>query len=359
MRIGLVCPYSLTLPGGVQGQVLGLARALRARGHHVRVIAPTDGPPPEAGITSVGRSVPLSANGSVAPIAPDPAAALRTVGAVHQEDLDVLHLHEPFQLGPCLTLLLAAPLPLVGTFHAAGADWYYRLFGRLLRRPARHLAARVAVSEDAAALVQRIVGEGTQLLFNGIEVERFRSASPHPSIAPTVLFVGRHEPRKGLSVLLAARHRLPDDTRLWIAGEGPETTELQAETAGDERVEWLGRLDDDELASRLRGADAFCAPSLGGESFGIVLLEAMAAGTPIVAGDNPGYRRVARHGQDALLVPTGDAEALGAALCQVLDDGDLAERLVASGEERVKEYSMAHLADCYLDLYRDATEGPC
>jgi phosphatidylinositol alpha-mannosyltransferase len=155
-------------------------------------------------------------------------------------------------------------------------------------------------------------------------------------------------------VLLDARHHLPDDVRFWIGGEGPETDELQELCGGDDRVEWLGRLSDDELCSRLRGADVFCAPSLGGESFGIVLLEAMAAGTAIVAGDNPGYRRVARPDQDALLVPPGDSEALGLALCRLLDDGDLAERLVTSGWERAKEFSMDRLAGCYEQIYQRA-----
>jgi phosphatidylinositol alpha-mannosyltransferase len=354
VRVGLVCPYSLTIPGGVQGQVLALARTLRVRGHEVRVIAPCDGPPPESGVTTIGKSVPLSANGSVAPIAPDPPAVLRTLRAIAAEEFDIVHLHEPFVPGPCLSVLLTCSTPLVGTFHAAGGFPIYRLAGPLLRRPSRRLAVRCAVSEDAATLARRITGGEYEILFNGIEIERFATAPPHASSSPTILFVGRHEPRKGLRVLLDARHHLPDDVRFWIGGEGPETDELQELCGGDDRVEWLGRLSDDELCSRLRGADVFCAPSLGGESFGIVLLEAMAAGTAIVAGDNPGYRRVARPDQDALLVPPGDSEALGLALCRLLDDGDLAERLVTSGWERAKEFSMERLAGCYEQIYQRA-----
>ena len=141
------------------------------------------------------------------------------------------------------------------------------------------------------------------------------------------------------------------DVRLWVAGDGPETCMLQQQTSADTRVEWLGRIDDDELARRLRGADVFCAPSLYGESFGVVLLEAMAAQTPIVASDLPGYRNVARRGQDALLVEPGDARALAEALGRLLEQPTLSETLVASGEARAAEFSMDRLAERYLDFY--------
>ena len=156
-------------------------------------------------------------------------------------------------------------------------------------------------------MAQEALGGDYTLLFNGIEVERFAKASPWPSDAPTIFFVGRHEPRKGLAVLLEALQSLPADVRLWIAGDGPETASLQARYSHDARVEWLGRIDDHEKASRLRGADVFCAPSLRGESFGVVLLEGMAAQTPVVASDLPGYRNVARSGADGILVPPDDA----------------------------------------------------
>src|SRR5260221_2051095 len=149
------------------------------------------------------------------------------------------------------------------------------------------------------------LGGESPLLFNGIEVDRFAKASPWPSDGPTIFFVGRHEPRKGLAVLLEAMRSLPADVHLWVAGDGPETRALQARHGGDERIEWLGRVDDDEKAERLRGADVFCAPSLRGESFGVVLLEGMAAQTPVVASDLPGDHNVARSGADAVLVPPG------------------------------------------------------
>jgi phosphatidylinositol alpha-mannosyltransferase len=147
---------------------------------------------------------------------------------------------------------------------------------------------------------------------------------------------------------------LPAETRLWVAGDGPETAELQARYAGDGRIEWLGRITDDEKAARMRGADVFCAPSLRGESFGVVLLEAMAAGAPIVASAIEGYQNVARSDQDALLVPPGDVGALRDALRRLLDDGPLRDRLIASGRARAEQFSMKRLAERYLELYARA-----
>jgi phosphatidylinositol alpha-mannosyltransferase len=353
VRIGLVCPYSLTLPGGVQGQVLGLARSLRLLGHEARVLGPCDGPPPDAGVTPLGACIPLAANGSVAPIAPDLPCALRTIRALRDEDFDVVHLHEPMVPGPCMTTAVMAGSPLLGTFHAAGTSASYRYAGGPLRWLAGRLDRRCAVSEDARRLAGEHLGGEYELVFNGIEIERFAKATPEPTEGPTILFLGRHEPRKGLAVLLEAMAELPADVRLWVASDGPETARLRAEAADDPRVSWLGRLGDEEKARRLRGADVFCAPSLHGESFGVVLLEAMAASTPIVASDLPGYRNVARPGVEALLVPPGDARALAGALRDVLTSTRRAGELVAAGDARAEELSMDHLAERYLDLYAD------
>ena len=351
MRVGLICPYSLTTPGGVQGQVLGLARSLRHLGHDARVLGPCDGPPPDAGVTPLGRSVPTAANGSVAPIAPDPSCQLRTIRALRDEGFDVLHLHEPLVPGPCMTAILFRNAPIVGTFHAAGGSAAYRYLNWGVRRLARRLDHRCAVSEDARAMAHDALGGDYTLLFNGIEVDRFAKAEPWPSDAPTIFFVGRHEPRKGLAVLLEALQSLPSDVRVWVAGDGPESSALQRQYGHDGRIEWLGRIDDHEKACRLRGADVFCAPSLRGESFGVVLLEGMAAQTPVVASDLPGYHNVARSGADAILVPPGDAAALAGALAKVLENPTCAERLVASGRERAEEFSMDNLAARYADLY--------
>jgi phosphatidylinositol alpha-mannosyltransferase len=354
MRVGLICPYSLTVPGGVQGQVLGLARTLRKLGHDTRVLGPCDGPPPDAGVTPLGNSLPTAANGSVAPIAPDIPAQLRTIRALRDEAFDIVHLHEPFCPGPTHTALLFKSQPLIGTFHAAGGSAAYRAFEPIVRRVARRLDVRCAVSVDAEKMARETLGGEYVLTFNGVETATFSKADPYPSDAPTILFLGRHEPRKGLAVLLDAMSLLPANVRLWIGSDGPETAALRVRTAGDPRITWLGRISDEEKARRMRGADVFCAPSLHGESFGVVLLEAMAAETAVVASDLPGYANVARADRDGLLVPPGDVAALAAALRRMLDDRSLRARLVTSGEARAAEFSMERLAEVYLDLYQRA-----
>jgi phosphatidylinositol alpha-mannosyltransferase len=358
VRIGMICPYSLSLPGGVQGQVLGLARMLRAAGHPTRVLGPCDGPPPDAGVTPLGDSLPTAANGSMAPIAPDVSCALRTIRALRDEDFDVLHLHEPLAPGPTTTALFLAQSPMVGTFHAAGGSRAYDLLNRPVRWLSRRMDRVFAVSDDAAAMAHASLGGEYEVLFNGVDVQRSQQVEPWPTDRPTVFFIGRHEPRKGLAVLLDAMAGLDHNVRLWVAGDGPETDELQDRVAGDSRVQWLGRISDAERTARISGAHVFCAPSLRGESFGVVLLEGMACGTPVVASDIPGYGKVARGGDDALLVPAGDAGALSSAIMRVLADPVLAARLVASGRQRAEEFSMRRLADRYLEAYASVMGTP-
>ncbi len=358
MRVGLICPYSLTVPGGVQAQVMGLARALRAKGHEVRVLAPTDGPPPEPWVTSVGPTMLKDSNGSVAPVAPHPPAQVRAIRSLWEEDFDVLHVHEPLCPGPTVTAVVMKTAPMIGTFHAAGNQPAYKYLGWLARKLARRLEVKVAVSEDAKALAEPTVPGKWMVLFNGVEIDRF-DVEPweRPDDRRVVLFVGRHEERKGLAVLLAAAERLPDDVVVWVAGEGPETDALRARWAGARNVEWLGRVTDVERNRRMVAADAFCAPSLGGESFGVILTEAMAAGTPVVASDISGYARVAGPQPDdprtaARLVAPGDPAELASALTGVLDDPIAAAELVVVGRDRADRFSMDRLAEEYLSLYR-------
>ena len=353
LRIGMVSPYSLTIPGGVQQQVLGLARSLRELGHEVRVLGPCDGPPPDPFVTPLGNSLPTAVNGSVAPLAPDASAALRTIRALNDEAFDVLHVHEPLCPGPSLTSLLVKLAPVVATFHSAGESGAYKAFSRQLRWAASRIDIRVAVSKDAVELAHRYIGGEYEILFNGIELSSFLGSSSGPR-ENAIFFCGRHEPRKGLGVLLEAHALLPPDVRLWVASDGPETAELRARFGSDPRVEWLGRIPDDEKVDRLSRAAAFCAPSLRGESFGIVLLEAMAAGTPVVACDIDGYRNVATNGENALLVPPNDHAALAAALARVIADTRLAATLVENGRVHARDFSMDSLAERYVALYHRA-----
>jgi phosphatidylinositol alpha-mannosyltransferase len=217
---------------------------------------------------------------------------------------------------------------------------------------------RCVVSQDALDLAGKYFGGDYEMVFNGIEVNRFAKATPWPTDeGRIVFFCSRHEDRKGLSVLLDAVEALPPDTRIWVGSDGPQTPELKARYGEDPRIEWLGRLDEQEKTSRLRAADVFCAPSLHGESFGIVLLEAMAAGTPVVASELPGYAKVGRQDREALLVPPGDPVALGAALTRVLQDSSLASRLVEGGRLRADELSMDRLAEIYVEKYERAVSS--
>ncbi len=356
LRVGIVCPYSLTVPGGVQMQVLGLAREVRSRGVEARVLGPCDGPPPASFVTPLGNSLPTSANGSVAPLAPDPPAMFRTLQVLAAERFDVLHLHEPMAPGPTLTAAVTHRYPTVGTFHAAGRSTSYRLIKPWLLSWIKRIDHKVVVSKDALALVQSHLGGEYEVLFNGVEVDRIRRASPIELDAgdpPAIFFCGRHEERKGLSVLLDAFERLPVEAQLWIASSGPDTAALKKRTAGDDRIHWLGRISDEEKFARLRAASVFCAPSLGGESFGVVLIEAMAAGTTVVASSLDGYQNVATHEEDSLLSPPGDADALAVQLERALGDPALAARLRGAGDGRAERFAMSALADRYIEIYHD------
>lgn len=351
LRVGLVCPYSLSVPGGVQAQALGMARELRRRGVEVRLLGPCDGPPPAAFVTPLGNSLPTAANGSIAPLAPDPAAVLRTIRALNDESFDVLHLHEPLAPGPTLTALVLHPAPVVATFHAAGESASYRAFRPVLVKLLERVDHRVVVSKDALDLVERHLGGEYEVLFNGVDTDEISAVEPYPSDRPAVFFLGRHEERKGLGVLLAAFALLDEDVECWVAGDGPDTAALRQRYDHDPRIVWLGRVDDHEKLARLRGATIFCAPSLRGESFGIVLAEAMAAGTAVVASALDGYRNVATDDVDAVLVPPGDVDRLGDALRALLVDHPRRARLVAAGRVRADHLAMSTLVERYLEIY--------
>ena len=354
LRVAIVCPYSLSVFGGVQGQVLGLANALRARGCETRVIAPCDGPPPESGITTVGPTRRVPSNGSVAPITSNHLASARTLEALRGFAPDVVHLHEPLTPGPTHAALVGTDLPLVGTFHAsyAGYNKWYAALRRPLQRMVDRLTICTSVSAEASRNVEAAFGVECRILFNGVEVERYATAEPWPSPEPAIFFVGRHEPRKGLSVLLDAFTGLDRPARLWVASTGPQTDALRDRAVPG--VDWIGRVTELEKARRLRGATIACFPSIDGESFGVVLLEAMAAGTAVVASDLMGYRAVASTGDEARLVPPGDADALRDALRALLDDAETRSKMAGVGAARAVELSMDHLAERYETVYDDA-----
>ena len=341
----------MSVPGGVQAQVMGLARELRRIGHEVRVLAPCDGPPPEPFVTPLGQSLPTSANGSVAPLAPDPSAALRTIRALNDEAFDIIHLHEPIVPGPTVTSLLLRLAPTVGTFHAAGDSSSYRVLNKTARWAANHLSARVAVSDAAKELASRYLDGDYQVLFNGIETSRYLKTGAQREAQPTIFFCGRFEPRKGLEVLLGAMKYLPHNFSLWIAADGPGINEMHRLHESDKRISWLGRITETDKLDRLSRCTVFCAPSLRGESFGIVLLEAMAAAAPLVTTDIDGYRNVATHELNALLVAPGDEEQLANSITRIVSDSNLTQRLVTGGLKRAEDFSMQRLAEEYVLIY--------
>lgn len=356
LRIGMFSPYSLTVPGGVQAQVLGLSAELRRMGHEVRVLGPCDGPPPAAWVTPLGDSLPTAANGSIAPLAPDPSASLRTIRALRDEDFDVWHLHEPLAPGPTMTALTLHSRPIVGTFHAAGRSSSYRALRPVLAALVRRIDHAVAVSPHARELAARYFDREYEVLFNGIALPPAPSQAVPGSdpLRDGVLFIGRHEERKGLAVLLEAMDILAADGRRLmcrVIGDGPDTEELRRRHGDPTRVRWLGRVSEAEKVALLASSTVFAAPSLHGESFGVVLLEAMAAGAAVVASDLDGYGNVATHGADALLVPPGDPVALAGAIARLVDDVDLRGRLVTAGHERAARFSMRRLAELYVERY--------
>jgi len=359
----MLSPYSLARPGGVQGQVIGLARSLRALGHEVTVLAPArhdDEMPDTVGDHYViGRPVALRSNGSVAPVALWPTAAARAERFVRNGDFDVVHLHEPLAPMASYGFVLKVPLPMVGTYHRAGVSRWVRPLAPLAELVGRRMQIRVAVSESARETGMNAGGGDFEVLFNGVDMDRFESAPPHGDAEgrPAVLFLGRHEPRKGLQVLLDAFATLERPAVLWVAGDGPATEVQRRRHPPSDRVHWLGVLSEEQVASRLAGADVLCAPSLQGESFGMVLLEGMAAGCTVVASDIEGYRTAS--GGHATLVPPGDAPALARALENALADGGGFSSTEArkAATEYAREWSMETLAKRYVDVYERAIEA--
>ena len=354
VRIAVICPYSLGYPGGVQSQVVGLSESMRKLGHEVELLAPCDDLKPPYEMICLGPSLRLHANGSVAPTGLRVMTLAKLRRELRKESFDVVHLHEPLAPGPSMVTLMSTSVPIIGTFHRQGVSLPYRAWGRAFRPLANRLADRFAVSDHAAATAREVIGGQYRVVGNGVDIERFSGSPSWPKSSPVVLFLGRHEHRKGLEVLLKAIALLQSDAEFWIAGDGPQSPELHRKYSKLQNVHWLGRISDAEVASRLRAADVYVAPSLFGESFGVVLLEAMASQAAIVASNISGYRDVARNDSEALLVEPGDSSSLASAIESVLHDESLRERLVSNGLLRASQFSMESLAKMYVGAFQDA-----
>jgi phosphatidylinositol alpha-mannosyltransferase len=357
-RTVLVSPYALSVFGGVQEQVLAMSRVLTTRGHDVLIVAPDvhdeavyDTP---AKVVRLGPRWSIPANGSNAPLTLSPIAASRARAAIDAFRADVVHFHEPF--APLLgwSALWAHRYPAVATFHRSGdgpALTYSRL---LLERLATRIDVAVSVSEAAASTIRGAIGLESDILFNGFELDRF-VATPRQTTSGTVLFyVGRLEDRKGVASAIAATraHHAKGGKpwRLVIAGEGPDRARLETLAHGDPSIEFLGRVSDEEKRLWLRKVDVLLATSTHGESFGLVLLEAMASETLVVASDIPGYREAAG-GHATLFVP-GDAAALESAIEETVSSSRDAR--IAEARAYAQQWSMSSLVDAYEQRYEEA-----
>ncbi|MBV8928354.1 MAG: glycosyltransferase family 4 protein, partial [Mycobacteriaceae bacterium] len=316
MRIGMVCPYSFDVPGGVQSHVLQLAEVMRARRHEVSVLAPSS-PHVELPdyVVSGGKAVPIPYNGSVARLRFGPATHRKVKRWLVDGDFDVLHLHEPNAPSLSMLALMVAEGPIVATFHTSTTkSLTLSVFQGILRPWHEKIIGRIAVSDLARRWQMEALGSDAVEIPNGVDVQSFATAprlDGYPRPGKTVLFLGRFgEPRKGMDVLLRALPAVVkrfDDLEVLVVGRG-DRDELR-EQAGPlaRHLRFLGQVSDAEKASALRSADVYCAPNTGGESFGIVLVEAMAASTPVVASDLDAFRRVLLDGAAGRLVPLDDA----------------------------------------------------
>jgi phosphatidylinositol alpha-mannosyltransferase len=328
----------------VQVHVRELAGQLRVRGHDVEVLAPASRALQEPGLRVIGVPLEIPYNGSTAPIDPRPWH-IREVGrALGAFGPDVVHVHEPLAPSTSMWATLAARAPVVATFHSgAGRSRLFDVAAPALRLVARRVDARIAVSERAAAFVRRQIPGPFTIVPNGIDVAAFAAApSAELGPGPKLLFVGRLHPRKGFRYAVQAFGRLAParaDLRLIVVGSGAEADAVGT-LPGDvrRRVELLGAVGNRELPTIHRACDVFVAPSTGGESFGVILLEAMAAGLPLVTTRIPGYVDVVEDGVTGLLVPPADAPALAEACARLLDDAALAGRLGAAAAERARRY---------------------
>jgi phosphatidyl-myo-inositol alpha-mannosyltransferase len=363
LRIVQVSPYSWDVPGGVQVHVRELSAHLRQLGHEVYILAPGRQRGRRDGALIVGLAVPVRGNGSVARISFGPQVASSVGRALRDVAPDIIHVHEPLVPSVSMHAVLQANAPVVATFHSnVGQDrtssLWFRLAVPMIRPVWNRIARRIAVSEAARHSVCSRMGDGNLVIVpNGVDVGRFANAAPAPLPAGRrLLFVGRLEERKGFPVAIDAFSQLARayaDLRLLVIGDGSErdaVDRLDADVRA--RVDMLGRVDDDRLAAYLKAADVYIGPATGGESFGIVLAEAMAAGKPIVASDIDGYRDVARDGLEALLVAPGDAAALVTAVREVLDDQRLAQSLGEAGRRRAEEFDWDVVAERLLEVYR-------
>jgi len=336
IRVGIVSPYDLSVPGGVQAQVVGLARYLNEGGDEAVVIGP--GLPEGVQGVDLGSSVSIPGNGSMVPISVDPRARGKIRRAA--SDLDILHVHEPLMPLTSLFANHAGP-PVIATFHAApgaAGRLVYKLTSPLFGWAMGNTVAMTAVSQTAAAVLPSSVD--VEIIPNGLDISSMSVATPRHQYR--VAYLGRDEPRKGLDVLLEAWPGVLEKH------PGAELVVMSADRGIDD-VTWMGRVDEATKAELLSSSAVYVAPQLGGESFGVVLLEAMAAGSAVVASDLSPFQTVAAGA--ARFFPVGDSAALAGALIDLLKTPEERARLAAAGHERAARYDWSIVGTAYRELY--------
>ncbi len=369
MRVGLVCPYSFDVPGGVQSHVRDLAEHLIGGGHEVSVLAPAD---TETAVpdylAAAGRAVPVKYNGSVARLTFGPMSASRVRRWIADGDFDVLHLHEPVTPSLSILALWLATGPIVATYHTAMVrSRAMQAVQPMLRPTLEKINARIAVSDEARRTLVQHFGGDAVVIPNGVDVDAFATARINPDWRgspdrPTIAIVGRlDEPRKGLPVLLAALPmilRVHPGLRVLALGRGQARQVLADWPPAVQRaVELLGGLDDAAKASMLRSVDLYVAPHTRGESFGIVLVEAMSAGTPVVAADLSAFRRVLEEGEYGVLVPVGDPDALAGSVISLLADPERRRRLSERASRAARHYDWSRVGAQVESVYETVRSG--
>jgi len=366
LRIALFAPYDLARPGGVATHVRAQARALRARGHQIAIFGPASAALPD-GERALSSAVGISVGGTESGLGLDPLSARGVARLFRREPFDVVHVHEP--LTPLLPwfALRASPVPIVGTFHVhrEAGHRFYPLARPLLRRLMARVTKRVAVSEAARDTVARHFPGAYDIVPNGVDVDAFRRPQARPRAMREgrrhVVFVGRLEPRKGVEHLIAAMPRVRQrhlGARLIVVGDGAARPALEAAARSPSvDAEFVGAVADADLPAYFQWADIVCSPSTGGESFGMVLLEALACGTPIVATRIDGYRAVVGDAGCGRLVPPGDAEALSAALSELLDNDEERRRCGARGLIVARAYDWSVIARRLESIYEAARDS--
>jgi phosphatidylinositol alpha-mannosyltransferase len=371
VKIALVSPYDFAYPGGVTLHISYLEHYFTKLGHEVKVIAPASKAVSGFGdrFIPIGKPRPVPASGSICRVTISPWLSSRIKTVLSREKFDIIHLHEPLMPMLCTTVLRLSQSANIGTFHACHANFLgipaYNLarpIGKwVLRRWFRRLDGKIAVSKPAMDFVRESFPGYYNIIPNGVDLDHFS-----PDVSPidefgdgklNVLFVGRLEKRKGVKYLLEAFNQVKQeipDSRLIIVGPGTRLRrkyEKQVARSGLKDVVFTGLVSYDDLPRYYKTADVFCAPATGRESFGIILLEAMAVGKPIVASNIEGYASVVTHGVDGLLVPPGDEESLAQALISLLTDRSLCQEMGANGKAKAMEHSWAHIAQDVLNYY--------